>query len=160
MKQSMFTIVIGLMCAAALAYSPMPAWDRVEGKSVSFFMSKGFGFEVDASMGHHYDKPTVEISLIAPLQFTNDKVEYEFSSVLFLSKEFSADLDSHPHEKKKRTILTISEEMARKSQIVFYFKNESKTATDGTMFILDLSKVLDHWKNEKKPNQAIDSDKK
>jgi len=75
---------------------------------------------------------------------------------LFLNKELSADLDSHPHETKKRIIITISEDMANKSQVVFYFKNESKTVTHGTMFVLDFSKVLEHWKQEKNPNTNLE----
>jgi len=153
MKTSPLVTIVALICGAVLAYSPMPAWDRVEGKPISFFTGKGFGFEVDDNMGHHYEKPTVEISLISPPQFNSQNVKYTFSSVLFLSKELSADLDSHPHEGKKRTLLTISEEMAKKSQVVFYFKNETKTATEGTMYVLDISKVLDHWKEQKKPNK-------
>jgi len=69
-----------------MAYGPMPAWDRVAGKPISYFQSKGFEFEVDDNIGNHDEKPTVEISFIVPTQFTSEKVTYDFYSVFIFEQ--------------------------------------------------------------------------
>ena len=50
---------------------PDPAWHTVDGRTTQFFKERGFEFVVDDSMAHHYEKPTVEISVLIPAQFTD-----------------------------------------------------------------------------------------
>jgi len=145
MKKYLFAMLVIVSCSVSYATMPMPAWDRVEGKSVSFFASRGFELDVDDSMAHNYDEPTVEISLVIPADFTDASIKYEFSSLLLLSKDVAVDVAVFPHDGKRRAILTISEDMIQKSQVIFYFKNQTKTATGGTV-----RSVSEREKNGKK----------
>jgi len=137
-------------------FSPPPAWNRIEGKTTSFFKDMGFDFSVDDSMAHHYEKKTVEICISIPARFIDAGLTNEFDSISILSEDISTDLGTHDHAGKRRAILTVSEEMTRKSQVLFYFRNEAKDVTRGSMYVLDLGAVLDDWKKsrEKKPNQG------
>ena len=130
----------------AYGFNTPPAWLCIEGKAVGFFKERGFAFSVDASMSHPYEKPTVEISISIPDRFTYSGLTNEFDSVKILSKDISTVLGTHPHAGKKRCILTMSEELIQRSQVVFYFRNKTKYATDGSMYLLDLRLVIDDWR--------------
>ena len=129
---------------------PAPAWHTVEGRTIQFFMEKGFEFVVDDSMAQHYEKPTVEIAVLIPAQFTDSDLTNTFSSVMILSDELSTALGTHEHAGEQRIILTISEAMAKNSKVVFYFRNSRKGATHGSMYRLDLAMVLDDWRKRRK----------
>ena len=129
---------------------PPPAWHLVEGRSIQFFKEKGFEFSVDDSMAHHYEKPTVEISILIPDRFTDSDLTNTFSGVQILSDDISTELGTHEHAGKKRSILTISEELTKKSKVAFYFRNNRKGVTGGSMYRLDLARVLEEWRKAKK----------
>ena len=129
---------------------PAPAWHTVDASTIQFFEEKGFEFFVDDSMAHHYEKPTVEISICIPDRFTDSELTNTFSSVTILGDDLSTELGTHEHAGKKRVILTISEAMAMKSKAVFYFRNNRKGVTHGSMYRLELATVLDVWRKEKK----------
>lgn len=161
MKSILIVAISLFACGGGFATEPMPAWDRVDDKDLSFFKSKGFEFRVDDCMAHLYEKPTVEICIFIPDQFADTELKYKFYSILFLSEELAADLGVFPASGKQRSTITISRDMVKKSQIIFYFKNDTKTATEGTQFVLDLSKVLSDWESSQKDSaKAKDSEKK
>jgi hypothetical protein len=139
-------------------FSPLPAWDRVEGKSIAFFKGKGFEFSLDDSMVHHYEKPTLEISILIPHRFTDARLTNEFDSVMVLNEDISAELVTHLHADKKRVILTISEAMAGESEVIFSFRNGATNVTHGAQYVLALGRLLEEWKSgDKKPSGGVES---
>jgi len=144
-------ILLGLLFPSVVCGSQSaPAWHIVDKKEIQFFKENGFQFVVDDSMAHHYAKPTVEISILIPERFIDLDHTNTFSSVAILSDELSTDLGTHEQTGMKRVILTVSEAMSQKSEVVFYFRNNRKGVTHGSMYRLNLAKVVDEWRKGKK----------
>lgn len=151
-----FTAILAGFLLPFLTYglSLLPSWNRVEEKDLTFFKEHGFDFVVDDSMAHHYKKPTAEFSISIPARFNDNSLTNDFDSVVIISEEISTALGTHDHAGKKRTILTVSEAMAKKSQVIFYFRNNATNVTHGSMYTLEISKVLADWKNKKKSTKG------
>jgi len=122
----------------------------VEGKSLQFFREKGFDFIVDDSMAHHYEKPTVEISILMPERFLDADLTNNFESVSFLSEEVSLGVNSHPYHGKRRIILTLSEAVAKLSRLNVAYANRARGPDHASIYVLQLGELLDEWKALKK----------
>ena len=105
-------------------------------------------------MAHLYDRPTVEISMLIPGQFTDAGHTNQFDSLGLENPDLAADLQTFPETGKERAILTVSEAMTKKSKAIFYFKHGADEATNGpggAMYVLELGKILADWKKSNHP---------
>jgi len=150
MKRLFFFEMMLFTCVLAAASDTMPLGNKMDEMPIAFFADKGFEFDVDDSMQHLYEKPTVEISIVIPEHFTHMNEKYNFDYITFSHAELNICLDDHPYNNKKRSIITISVDMANKSDVIFYFEKKINSVNTRTMFTLNLSKVLEYWEKKQK----------
>lgn len=148
MKPTTALLVILLVPLFTCSFTPVPKRQRqlVGPRSLQFFREKSFEFSVDDSMAHHYEKPTVEISIRLPDRFIDGDLTNEFDTILFISEEVQVNLGIHVHEGRKRTILTLSEAVVQKSELRFSYDNRAKGPEYGSVYAIHLVEVLNEWK--------------
>ncbi len=149
MKPTIALLVSLLVPLITCGFSPIPERQFVGRKSLQFLREKGFEFSVDDSMARHYAKPTVEISIQLPDRFIDGGLTNDFDGILFLSEEVNVDLGTHVHDGRKRTILTLSEAVIRKSELRFSYDNRARGPKYGSVYGIRLVEVLNEWKKAK-----------
>lgn len=136
------------MRASVLAHQTKPAWNQVDA-TPQFLIEKGFSFEVDKLPKHLNEQKTVELIVVIPETFIHIGATNTFENLLLLHNELGVDICTWPHEGKKRAIITISEKMAQKTELYFYYKNKNEATTEGTQFVIKIPTILKSIETEK-----------
>ena len=144
-----------LSCATASANEPKPAWNHIDEKT-QFFREKGFTFEIENMPNHLYEKKTIELVVLIPDKFVHAGLTNSFVNVMLFNDELGVDVHTWSHEGKNRAIITISEAMAQKTELYFYFNNANGTTTEGTQFVLKISQIIQDLKPEISPDHQKD----